>query len=239
MPAPPRRSRCTTGPCAGPGSRGRGDAGLQSVWVTLRSPRGASGSSPNSRASRSTINWAGMGRASGASFSDSVGTGHRQIAGGPELLVAAETEDRASLAADDPGQIDQAGKGRTLRPGDQYGREFVVDDGNRAVLEIGVGQAPDRPQAGLLELERDLERGAEGQSAATRQNLLGTGQRGHHLGQVGSDFQHRLGGLRHQGELPRPASPPRERARRRPPRGRPPGSCTTWWPEPRVRGRPG
>ena len=152
-----------------------GSAAGQSVWVTLRRPRGASGSRPSLRARDSMARWAGMTRASGARVSG--GRGRQvDVAAGGEGGVAADAEDLAALLADDAGQLGHPGQGRTFAGRDQDGDQVRVDDRDRAVLQVGVRETADRLQAGLLQLEGDLERRAERQSATAGQYVVRTRQ---------------------------------------------------------------
>ena len=76
------------------------------------------------------------------------------------------------------GQLGHAGQGRAFAGGDQDGDQVRVDDRDRAVLQVGVRETADRLEAGLLELEGDLERRTEGQAAAAGQYVVRTRRAG-------------------------------------------------------------
>ena len=121
---------------------------------------------------------------------------------------------------------------------DEDGQHVVVDHGDRAVPQVGVRQAAHRAQAGLLELERDLQRRAHGQAAPADQRVArraeGRGRLvdpGLLLDQPGDLARDPRDVGVQRGRCPGPA---RCRARPSPPAG----TGRTWWRGRRARARP-
>ena len=107
-----------------------------------------------------------------------VGAGDVHGAGRGEARVPADADHGRAAGGQVGGQLGHRLDHRAVRGRDEHGGHPRGHDRDRAVPQVGVRVAAHRPQAGLLQLERGLQRGAQHQPAARDDGVRRVPQRG-------------------------------------------------------------